>query len=331
MNTATVRVESNDSRICNIVTVVQELSAAMCENKTIILHTNGEGPCANSLGLFDLLNTLCARFDYPKNKITLRTCNLLESHTDYRISVRPQTFYLTEAKKYQVPDHTKVFDSDFRHFGNFIGHGNRHRLYLASQLYAKHKDHCWQTYHCDTLVDYHRQHIGIEDIMYVTRNKTVIDAAVNLIAHSPIMIDTIEQYPILNPATLNITKIYPKFFVELVNLSYFSGQTFYLDEKIWRPILMQTPFIVQGPQHFITNLQRLGFKTFDSWWPEGYSQDPADSQVDSILPVIEQISKMTLLDLEHVYQEMQPVLEHNYQRFQQLTEVDFAKAFNVAP
>ena len=145
-----------------------------------------------------------------------------------------------------------------------------------------------------------------------------VQSAVELLQAAPLTIDSIDQYPILNPTTLNITKVYPSFFVEIVNLTYWSGDTFYIDEKIWRPMLMRTPFVVHGPQNFLPRLRALGFRTFDTWWDEGYSEDPPDYQLKEITNIIKQLAKKSVDELQAMYADMQSVLEHNYQLLKQI-------------
>jgi hypothetical protein len=145
-----------------------------------------------------------------------------------------------------------------------------------------------------------------------------VQSAVDLLQAAPLTIDSIDQYPILNPTTLTITKVYPDFFVEIVNLTYWSGNTFYIDEKIWRPMLMRTPFIVHGPQNFLPRLRALGFRTFDAWWDEGYSEDPPDYQLKEITNIIKKLAKKRVTALEYMYAGMQSVLEHNYQLLKQI-------------
>jgi hypothetical protein len=140
-----------------------------------------------------------------------------------------------------------------------------------------------------------------------------VQSAVGLLNAAPLTIDSIDQYPILNPTTLNITKVYPEFFVEIVNLTYWSGDTFYIDEKIWRPMLMRTPFVVHGPRNFLPRLRALGFRTFDSWWDEGYSEDPPDYQLKEIVRLMQQLAEKSVTELDSMYADMQSVLEHNYQ------------------
>ena len=91
---------------------------------------------------------------------------------------------------------------------------------------------------------------------------------------------------------------------------------------------MKTPFIVQGPQNFIKHFKRLGFKTFDTWWSEGYSEDINDYQLKGIIDIIDVLSTLTVTQLESVYAEMAPVLEHNYQLMLEIPDTDFLKCRN---
>jgi hypothetical protein len=118
---------------------------------------------------------------------------------------------------------------------------------------------------------------------------------------------------------------YNDFFVEIACESYFTGKTFFPTEKTWRAITMRTPFIIQGPQNYLKNLKLLGFKTFDRWWDEGYSEDPADYQPLEILKVIEYLNTKTLDEIYNMYLEMHDILEHNYQTLQSLKTEDFFK------
>lgn len=307
---------NSDSTIWNRDQLIIDIAHAMSQGALRIdLNTRGEGPCARSLGLYDLLDTLCERFGYPPGRIYITTCNLAETHNHYNIIVNPQTVYLTAAQQYIPPYSGKQIG---RHFGHFIGHGNRPRLYLGSYLYAHHRDQTVQTYHTQVTEEYHRPFIGVEDMMFNGHSWTEINDAVELLQNAPFRIDSIDQYPILNPTTLNITKVYPSFFVEIVNLTYWSGNTFYIDEKIWRPMLMRTPFIVHGPQNFLPRLRALGFCTFDAWWDEGYSEDSPDYQLTEIVSLIDQLAEKSTAELETMYADMQSVLEHNYQQLKRI-------------
>lgn len=312
---------SSDQIIWNKDKLIIDLAHAMSQGvDRIDISTKREGPCARSLGLYDLLDVLCQRFQYPQKNIFITTCNLVEKHHIYNIIVTPQTGYLMFAQNFVAPDHKKQI---VKHFGHFIGHSNLPRLSLGSYLYQHHRDRALQTYHCTITDAYHRPFIGIEDMMFHGPNWNQIDRAVKLLQDCPLTIDTIDQYPILNPTTLNITKVYPEFFAEIVNLTYWSGDTFYIDEKIWRPILMRTPFIVHGSQNFLPRLRALGFQTFGRWWDEGYGEDSPDWQLKEIVKIIDYLGSKSISELECIYQEMQSVLEHNYQIMKKLQKSDF--------
>ena len=323
--TISIKIENKDSQIWHKTRVILELVSAIVNNANIVINLNNEGPCAESLGLYNLLDDICDKFSYPKSKISLVTGNLIESHSEYTIIKNPNMMYLEKTKKFKV-NNEKQFDNKFKHFGNFIGHGNLYRLRLAAYIYANHRPITVQTYHFDMSNNYHRSHIGLEDLLFNYGIDELPDAA-TLLSDAPITLDLIDSYPILLPETLNITKAYPNFFVEIANITYFSGTTFYVDEKIWRPMLMKTPFMVQGSQNFILNLHQLGFKTFGNWWDEGYSEDPAGFQLVGIKENIDQLAQLSISELSAMYQDMQPVLEHNWNRMQEISREDFLKIF----
>jgi len=295
------------------------------------IHMNGEGPCLEHIGLYNLLDRICTRTEWPRNKIEITTANFLESHDHYQIKRVHQNYELVATQ--QLFAHNletgKIFDSDFKHFGHFIGHSNQHRLHMASALFAHHRDRTLQTYHTQVTEVYHRVHLGLEDWLFHGASHDELDQAVNLLKNSPMKLDLPHlQDQIPFPATIRgLIPYYPKFFVEVVSLPYFSGRVFYVDEKIWRPIIMRTPFIVQGCQDFIRNFRRLGFETFEEFWDEGYSEDPSDCHVRAIINIVDYLSCFTIPDLQHMYQRMLPILEHNRRILEKLTPLDFNRSF----
>jgi hypothetical protein len=209
-------------------------------------------------------------------------------------------------------------------FGMFIGRSNTPRLYLSA-LASKYRT--LQTFHWRSNDNFHKSNLGIDQLVDRYGVDTLPIVA-DFLKHAPITLDSIESYPILVDHHLDIASYYSKFFVEIVCETYFTGQTFFCTEKIWRPIVMRTPFIVQGPQYFLQHLKILGFKTFDAWWDEGYSEDPADHQPIEIARVLEYLGSKTSDELYEMYQSMSKVLEHNYQTLMQLSVEDFIKVRN---
>lgn len=325
-----IMVMTNDGQIRDLDQTMLALVDRVKQNLDVIVNLMSEGPCCEHVGLYSILDKICTQFNFPKKRITISTANLIEEHCEYVIRKDFNFWELEKAiensKKFEYTD--KIFGTEFRHFGNFIGHSNKYRLYIASQLHAHYKEETLQSYHCQVTDPYHRNYIGIEDLMFAGHSKAILDQAYDLISSAPIKIDNIKTFPILQPANIELLKYYPKFFVEIVNLSFFSGRTFYVDEKIWRPMLALTPFMVQGPRNFIVNLRKLGFKTFHQWWDEGYSEDPDDCQVGPILHNVQQLAKLSRSELQNMYDDMKPVLEHNRNLLLSLTKESIENIFN---
>jgi hypothetical protein len=322
-------IPNSDSTIWDRDRVIADLVSAMLEGSAFEISMNGEGPCGESLGLYSLLDDLCARYQFDPHKITIITCNQIETHDRYRIKkIAPFKGIVELQQKYSKQQFSKTIDLDSKHFANFVSRGNRMRLVIASELYFNHGTKTLQSYHTDVKNDYFSHHVGLEQVMFHDYDLDTVDRCYRFLRHSPITIDPVASYPILHgDKVYDIMQQYQKVFVDIINLAYFSGNTFYLDEKIWRPILTKTPFIVQGPRNFLHNFRRLGFKTFDRWWDEGYSVDPPDYQVGLIIKNIRQLSGLSIDQVTAMYQDMRPVLDHNFKLFSSLTPLDFKLVF----
>lgn len=306
-------IDTNNTNIWNKEEIITYCCKQISKNDNINLKLDIDGPCLLTNGLYAILDKLCDNFNYEKSKISIQTANLVEKHNEYKIEVVPTTAYQNIFLNYSLPDIKKDFTKPFKHFLNFVGHGNPARLRIASYLFAQHKEKTLQTYHINIKdLEYSRPHISLEDVMtFLDVDRTEILNATHFLLECPIRLDEI-TLPILNPRGLELMKYYKLGFIDIVNCSFYSGNTFHLDEKILRPIFTKTPFLVQGPDHFLTRLKKIGFKTFSNYWDEGYNEDPADYQIREIFLLIDKISQYNAADLEKMYDDMKPILEHNY-------------------
>lgn len=319
-----------DSQIWNLDLKTVEMVAAIQRKHRLDINLNNEGPCAESLGLYRLLDAVCDDLGFPKRCVNILTCNQLESHPEYNIKINPP-LYIPATQQFAgkiMPYMYKSFDIDFAHFGIFIGRSNWIRLWLSSHIWTQYREQSIITYHWQPGDDFHMVHIGIDDML--RWHASTVDAikAGEFLKQCPLNLTEQNSYPILSPEHLDICKLYHRFFVEIVCETYFSGVSFYPTEKIWRPLLMKTPFIVHGAVDYLKNLRKLGFQTFDAWWSEEYDNYGHDNRVRKILDILIKLNNMSVHDIQSMHQEMLPVLEHNHNRFMQLRESDFAVAFN---
>lgn len=318
-----VIVKTSDGIVWEPERVAIEIIRDLVQTGKVTVESNFDGPCAEDSGIYRLFDDICDKFGFNKSQITFITTNQLEHHPEYNVVVNSPWLYLRRAQESTLHNKTKVFDEEFKHFGCFIGHGNTERTWIMSQLYKEYKDVSLLTYHYTRDSGYHDSFVGLDRSFH--RQQPEFGDIVTLLENSPLVIDEINEMPIVLPTTYNISKIYHKFFVEVVCLTYFSGNTFYVDEKIWRPIINRTPFIVQGPEGFMDNFTNLGFKSFSHWWSEGHNQDPATSQKYGIMGTLERLSKLSVTELSAMYSEMQDVLDHNYHHLMNLTDGDFER------
>ena len=307
-----VSVISTDGKVWNFAEVCTSIATAKATNQELILDLNHEGPDFEKLGLVDIID------GYPTTVIN--SLNTVQKHViGIKICVdsHNKTLNLTRNSL----KHINLTKNITTAFGMFIGRSNVHRLFLSGYLYANTKSK--QTFHYDPTIDVHKNNVGLEQLLELYGTKEV-DNVFNLIKNSPITCDPV-TYPIYDTHHHNIAHEYDNFLVDIVCESYYSGNTFFPTEKIWRPIMLSTPFIVQGPQWFIHRLHDLGFKTFSRWWDEGYAEDPADHQPLEIIKIIDTIKAKSISELTTMYEEMKPILKHNRECLMSLSEEDFAK------
>lgn len=307
----TVLVLTSDTKVWNLGEVVEAIILAKNTDQDLTLDLNLEGPDFEELNLLQYIGEWQTRTTViTRNAVQLSVGDIkfVQHYPHFIESTKNALGEVTIEKAIEKP------------IGMFISRSNVHRLYLSSYLYQHNLAN--QTYHYDSSINFHKDNLGLEELIHRYGVESLPNA-LHLIANSPILKEDKPLYPIIHPAHSSIHSEYSNFFVELVCETYYTGRTFFPTEKTWRPIILETPFILQGPQWYLQRLKDLGFKTFDQWWDEGYSDDPADHQPVEIVKVIDFLANKDIIELNAMYKEMKPVLIHNRKRFMELTSKDF--------
>jgi hypothetical protein len=317
-----VEITSIDGRIWNSGSVAARILYCLARQGTVTLDLLKEGPDVRTTEIDSIIDTLL-ELGYSRHQIQIHTGNVVEDYEKASIIKHPEwMFELEEIKK--LSSQISTSKDIKKHFGCLVGRSNTIRLIAAGYLYQYHKDKTFLTYHYQGQNDYHREHVGLQDIMYffsVTSRE--FKSALNLLQDCPILLDKVQDYPILHPHNLlGPCTWYKDFFVDIVCETFCSGNTFFITEKFWRAVVTKTPFIVYGPQFFLKRLRKLGFKTFDRWWDEGYDEDPYLYSHNEIQKSIDSVAVMSLSDINSMYKDMSSVLEHNYHRMLELTYQD---------
>jgi hypothetical protein len=318
-----------DSKFWNVEFLAADILKAIETHGSAFIDFNMEGPDFKETNLYRLFEYLKNTHNVDLSKITILTGNLLEDqNTEYKVKIDLRWMYeladLQKSAHRYLPTIKK--NQTAKKFGLFIGRSNYARLAITGHVHAKYKDDTLLTFHYESRSDYHKAHLGFEDLLYkYGPNSEIVINSFDLIQKSPLLLEESNTYPLNNPECYKILSWYNDFFVEIICETYFSGKTFYPTEKTWRAIAAKTPFIIQGPTNFLKQLKKLGFKTFDRWWDESYDEDPYDYKLAAILRIIDEING---LDINKVYNEMQPILEHNYNVFKNLSSAEFRKLLN---
>ncbi len=319
-NTIVVQVTANDSAICNLESLIIDISYAMSNDDPIDIYI--EGLDIKATGLYRHLEYCADKFGYDLARISITSENLFETHSSIAVSYIPPIHFARRIIE-KTSNSTLIKNDLIKHFGMFVGRSNAPRLLLATYL-NKCNDKTVRSFHYDLHNVYHRPHIGLEEI---TKSFNISDISneAKFLSLCPISLDDQEmRYPMTGVGyNHDLISYYKDFFVEIVCETFYTGDTFFPTEKTWRPIAMKTPFIIQGPEWYLRNLQRLGFKTFGNFWDEGYSEDPPSHAILEIKKVIDTISNLSIAELNAMYRDMQPILEHNYNTLLNLKAEDF--------
>jgi hypothetical protein len=327
----TVKIATSDRTIWNQADVYAEIVHGMTTGLPLTLDFLAEGPDLADIGIYDFLEKWANRLEYPLSNITVITANAVERHGVIKIVYVPPLHLVDYTKDYNN-EITK--NNNLKHFGLFVGRSTAERLQIAAHLHKYHRSSTVMSYHFSVESEFHLSNIGLDAAIRNYGRRNVITET-ELLAQCPIHFDIrpafkLDKTLVLNSAQQLLSQdhkefvnSYKSFFVEIVCESYCCGNTFFPTEKIFRPILLKTPFIVQGPRYFLHRLRDLGFRTFDQWWDEGYSEDPSDWQLNEIIQIVNSLASKTSQQLHEITNDMLVTLEHNHQRLLQLTAQDF--------
>jgi hypothetical protein len=83
-------------------------------------------------------------------------------------------------------------------------------------------------------------------------------------------------------------------------------------EKTAKCLVAGKPFILLGTSGQLTELKRLGFKTFDPWIDESYDNEPnAEKRFDMIKSELHRIASLSNIDQQKMLLEINTVADHN--------------------
>lgn len=158
------------------------------------------------------------------------------------------------------------------------------------------------------------QHPPVFDLIYSHPHR-INDGWANFVDNYP-DINRLNQAKVETTVNPNLTgtglDFYNTHAIDIVTETVFDFPYAYITEKTFRSILLETPFIMLGPQGTLRHLKDHGLHTFSDYWDESYD-DIADprQRFQAVTAVIKKICDCSLPEIESMYELMRPKLQHN--------------------
>lgn len=297
-----------------------------------------DSPCFEAIEIFEtnfkkFLTNTCDILKIDTKRILIKSSNLVQDMSVWPNMVKANcTTSFTHGRNYIYNK-----EKDFTHLiGIFIGRCSWARLYLASYV-----DMLFPN---DSLVTFWQHHfdssqpanLSIDRILMKTqRDKNTLQMITNFCKKLPLHLYEHDREINKNTGGIDYHKSYHllehyhKIFIELICETMDYANTFYLTEKISRSLMTRTPFLVYGPPEYLKNLKRLGFKTFDDFWDEGYDKFDGWNRIVKIKNILRKLRHNEFGDYKKLYLKMYPILEHNQNTYKNLTGEQIDKVFNI--
>lgn len=134
----------------------------------------------------------------------------------------------------------------------------------------------------------------------------------------PIPADTCKPIPGTKPylhgwiSQLIPYAVYNSSYISIVAETETGLDSFFISEKITKPLILAQPFVVFGGRHYLKHLRNIGFKTFHPWIDESYDNiDDENQRIDAMIESVNQFSNLSNIEKNTVMYNLKPMVEHN--------------------
>lgn len=271
----------------------------------------------DDIGFLNFLEKFCTEQLVKKESISLMTENMIQDKSVWpNIKIVPGIYPFEYGTKISYTGVKNIKSK----FGIFIGRATWHRLYLSSLLFNRHGD--------DSLISFWQHlkdpkqpaNLHIDELLaHMAKfcRRDLLAQVTNFVNHLPMHLNDEDRLNNNNTGWINYDRAYDfihrydEIFLDVVCETMHQGRTFYLTEKMARPLLTGTPFVVFGPRNYLQNLRRLGFKTFDTVWDEEYDSHEGSSRLHHMEKLLDKISQFSLAEMNTILKNVKDILEHN--------------------
>jgi hypothetical protein len=104
-------------------------------------------------------------------------------------------------------------------------------------------------------------------------------------------------------------------FCHVVTETVYDDKRIHLTEKIFKPIVLQQPFLLVGNRGALCYLRDYGFQTFGNIWVEGYDDLDHEQRVGAVADICQEITSWSKSRQKQAQIEIADVVRHNHDWF----------------
>ena len=296
-------------------------------SQQVILDMYPEGYNLHHNGAWAIIESVCRACDLHTSLVKLVIGDMKADYPCDLVIHQPRWLLESSVEFTNLKvDFSKVIEKKFLHF---IGRATWDRVGVQMFLRGKYLNDCWTT----IAPTKNRARVikdTVQNILDLNMSegykKDMIEYTLNPPKNH--LTDATREDLITFPNNIvQLQHLYTNAFVEIVHETDINA--FFITEKTIRPILFKKPFLVMGCRNFMSNLKKLGFRTFDSWLDERYDDAEGRSRYDLILRRINMIGRMDYKTCTQMNLEMQDVIEHNYHHLISKGWLEYLDKFDV--
>lgn len=334
-----IKIQTEDGYIYQKENILAYLYDCWINDRPAVIDLDLEGGCAESMGMYSLLDRFCYNTGYDPHRVTLITGNLIEAHDRYQIKFNQNYWFeLPLIQQWSRENTVMLGVTPRKHFGCFVGQSRWPRLWMSAWLYKNHRDSTLQTFHSGFAANYRTKKsdgvydwLGLDQLNqfecgmipdvaeFLKHCPMTIDDDLQTIKTTDIIFDQQGHYPLQHPANLSIISYYSNIFLDIVMETSVTGNAFFVTEKLWRCIVARRPFAVVSNRDYLQNLRNLGFKTFHDYWSEDYDGLSNQDRIGALQIELNKIAQWSPTELQFKLNHMQDILDHNWSTFMSLS------------
>lgn len=331
-----------NDKILNVAETITYVADCLQANKDIFLFID-ESPDLQHLFLGEellltVLDELCNKFEYPRNRISIEIENLVQSNCwpNIKKCYRSVDVFHGQQMEYESDKHINYKTS------LFVGGSRWPRLSIGSYMFKHYRDDSLITYWQNLKDKKQPCYLYIDDLFKHHMQKGIDDEFIcqvnDFVKALPLHLKDSDKDHNSNLGYINFTEAYDllpwynKVFCDVVCETVHNGGTFAFTEKSARCWMTNTPFLIFGPKNYLANIKKLGFQTFANFWDESYDRYDNATRIILIQQQIDRIHKMDYVELEKMYRspEMQSILENNHKVYRDLNREKIENIFNLS-